>query len=723
MEEAPVRLRFIAWEHADYILVQLQERTAYGPIVDLFHNPRGNAVRATTDGPAAASSVDETTPVATEEVSSADETAQGGTEEAPSPDETAQDGTEEAPSADETAQDQAADNPDQDFLVVIRRPRLHHPTDQFLVYVGDKEAEEAGAQARRQWRLAPLEPTIQEVDRSFYSTWPEDVAWTIYIAIENGVTATVPHLRCAIVHLRKYGQRDYQAVFIAQRTSELGILSFCHLLRTCKATDNNVCVVTHNNKRVYGSSPIIIAHGDYIRVELLRKDNLMEHATLLSTMEEDYTQNDRVAFWPARRLTLGQPQQGTAGSTSLGQTAKRIHHWWHGIVMNPSVGSCTSTTQLHEMYWFSLTIALWIFVPILLHIHEQEHPTPKARRSVRRRNRRCVKVYKTAFLCSLLLTQHCTGVMALHLRTVDVSTGAFDDTRTQHYGNLLDYEGNLWTRDCMQGLQPPGNPLDCDTRFLQLTSHGAYLMDCMVQHLEFCKKAASITERLRHIARPLRTPSLPILRLEHALFRPSDAYATSASSSRYTAKIVWGGSKAPDKAKDEQRVFEGDDVLDDDNGLIVNWPELPARNPIDFLEDLPVEFATILQRIANPFDDHDDIIHIYTDGSASKYDGDTRSAWAFVIFKCKVGQTDSDTLQFLDWYGNLTQDDPMHTQWTGAMDQSSRSGEGEALAWAILWALQRHPPCKIIIHSDAMSVLSAAEGQWNFRRMTIFYSE
>lgn len=71
------------------------------------------------------------------------------------------------------------------------------------------------------------------------------------IAIENDIFRGVPHMRSAIMHLRKYGQRDYQAVFLAQRTSELGILSFCHLLRTCKVTENNKCVVTHNNQSTW----------------------------------------------------------------------------------------------------------------------------------------------------------------------------------------------------------------------------------------------------------------------------------------------------------------------------------------------------------------------------------------------------------------------------------------------------------------------------------------
>lgn len=82
--------------------------------MDLSNAPQGNEVEALSAG--------------TEEAPSMDETAQDGTEEALSADETAQDGTEEAPSEDETAQNpHDAENPDQDFLVVIRRPRINHP--------------------------------------------------------------------------------------------------------------------------------------------------------------------------------------------------------------------------------------------------------------------------------------------------------------------------------------------------------------------------------------------------------------------------------------------------------------------------------------------------------------------------------------------------------------------------------------------------------------------
>lgn len=88
-------------------------------------------------------------------------------------------------------------------------------------------------------------------------------------------------------------------------------LAFCHSVTFYEPArlQRTTSVWSHTTTRVHGSSQILIEHGDYIRVELMHKDNLMETATLLSKMGEDYTQNDRSAFWAAKRLALGQPQQ------------------------------------------------------------------------------------------------------------------------------------------------------------------------------------------------------------------------------------------------------------------------------------------------------------------------------------------------------------------------------------------------------------------------------
>ena len=507
---APVRLSFSAWEHADYIMVQLQERTAYGPIVDLLNSPQGNEVETPSAGTEAAPSVDETTLVATEEVPSTDGIAQGGTEAAPSTDEVAHGGFEEAPSVEETEYGLDDDaNPCQDFLVVTRRPRINYPTDQFLVYVGDREA---AAQARRQWRLDPLEPRIQEVHRSFYTSFPEDAAWTVYLAIEAGIFGVVPHMRGAMLHLRKYGQRDYQAVFIARSTSELGILSYCHILHTCKATENNKCVVTHNNRRVHGASPVLIEHGDYIRVELMRKDNLMETAILLSTMEEDYTQSDRSAFWPARRMTIGQAQQGTRQMTRTTPVGRM------------------GAQSLHEAYWFAVTIFIWIFVPMLIILHQQDHPTPKVRRRHKREGGIHRRRMKTLFFCSLLLLQHCHGVSALQTRSFVETSSTTQDIYLEKYLAMSQWAAqDTWQLDHFQGLRPPGNPKVDDDHLhtaLTITDHGRYLLDMIAQHINYEVTAHQIRERLLNAARPLRAlrniekAKPQILSLERALFHP-----------------------------------------------------------------------------------------------------------------------------------------------------------------------------------------------------------
>ena len=526
------------------------------------------------------------------------------------------------------------------------------------------------------------------------------------------------------MHLRRYGQRDYQAVFLAHSTSELGILSYCHILHTCKATENNKCVVTHNNRRVYGAAPVLIEHGDYIRVELMRKDNLMEKATLLSTMEEDYTQNDRSAFWPARRMTIGQTQQGTRQLTRT-TPMRRM-----------------GAQSLHEAYWFAATIFIWIFVPMLI-LLQHEHPPQKVRRRYKRERGLQRRRMNTIFFCSLLLLQHCHAVSALQTCAMAEPSS---DTQDRSVQNLLTMSSwpaqDTWQLDHFQGLRPPGNPKSHEGHLhtaLTITDHGRFLIDMIVQHMNYESTALQIRERLLNVARPLRAVrhscekvQPQILNLERALFHPpmecTDDHVSEQMPQEHTSTCTLpqtqgGGSNAPINSQRVYGMFVGEDVLDDDKGLIVEWPALPTRRPTDFLKDLPDEYATLLSRFADPIDAHDDILHIYTDGSASKYDGDTRSAWAFIVFKCKIGQEGTDSMHYVDWFGNITQDDPMHSQWTGAMEQSSRSGEGEAIAWAILWALQRHPPCKIIIHSDTTSVLSAPKEQWIFPTTTIFCFE
>ena len=352
-------------------------------------------------------------------------------------------------------------------------------------------------------------------------------------------------------------------------------------------------------------------------------------------------------------------------------------------------------------------------------------------------------------------------VQSAHLSTLALCSGTTTKTSNkcngQAYIAATGKTQQQWTRDCLQGLRRPGNPA-CDGTpvpqqldhfqglrppgnpkidddhlhtALTITEHGRYLLDVIVQHISYEITAHQIREKILSAARLLQTMPTPVkndkpppvvLELDKALFHTADpctAHLRSDMPKAHADKVTQprlkeGASQASIEGFGEFRVFVGDDALDDDDGLIVSWPSLPYRNPLEFLEDLPEEFATVLRNYDDATDQHDDYLHIYTDGSAGWFDGDKRSSWAFIVFKSKDSTPNTQNMAFVDWFGNITQEDPMSPDWTGALEHSSRSGEAEAIAWAILWSLQRHPPCHIVIHSDATSVLHATTGQWNF---------
>ena len=152
----------------------------------------------------------------------------------------------------------------------------------------------------------------------------------------------------------------------------------------------------------------------------------------------------------------------------------------------------------------------------------------------------------------------------------------------------------------------------------------------------------------------------------------------------------------------------------DDDGLCTPWPRFEPCSPLNFLTDLPEEFATLLHNSIGYNLDPYRYIHIYTDGSADKFDGDTRSSWAFCVFAAHYDRPTDQQLCYVDWYGAITQEDPLHHHWCGAEIHSGRAGEAEAITWAILWCLQSGLSKDVIIHTDATSVLYAAMGDWNY---------
>ena len=222
-------LHYVTVDIGDFINIQVKDKMIYGPAVDIYAvAPRD-----------------------------ADDAESQHTEEPP-----------DVESGQSTGEAGEASNPASDYMVVIRRPRPTQTTDAFHAYVGDREEEEAAAQARRRWPdLVGLETTIKEVDASFYKSFPQEEAWVLYLAIHGVTFNAMPHMRAVIVLLRRFGEADYQAMALAHLTSELGILSKCRLLHECKVAAVHYCVTTHNGERVFGSTRIEVQHGDFIRVD------------------------------------------------------------------------------------------------------------------------------------------------------------------------------------------------------------------------------------------------------------------------------------------------------------------------------------------------------------------------------------------------------------------------------------------------------------------------
>ena len=115
------------------------------------------------------------------------------------------------------------------------------------------------------------------------------------------------------------------------------------------------------------------------------------------------------------------------------------------------------------------------------------------------------------------------------------------------------------------------------------------------------------------------------------------------------------------------------------------------------------------------------VLHIYTDGSASTRQEEEDNAWAIAIFAAEDKDSPWHQRTLIDWYRGLCERDPLSTQWLGATDSSSRTAEAEGLIWSLLWFVQSHRTGPIHLHSDALSVRNAANGQW--KKKMLSYSD
>ncbi|CAE7485179.1 unnamed protein product [Symbiodinium sp. CCMP2592] len=96
-------------------------------------------------------------------------------------------------------------------------------------------------------------------------------------------------------------------------------------------------------------------------------------------------------------------------------------------------------------------------------------------------------------------------------------------------------------------------------------------------------------------------------------------------------------------------------------------------------------------------------VDLYTDGS---FDGNL-SSWAFVAF----GWSET-TCYFLGWQAGVVQTSPQLPDYIGADTHHALAGEYSALVWALYWGIQACTFPSLAYHSDCLSALQQANGQW-----------
>ena len=168
------------------------------------------------------------------------------------------------------------------------------------------------------------------------------------------------------MHLRVNARREVKAIPLARETSALGILAWLRLLDICIRQRAMTCKVFHNNIKVQGADPIQLWHADYLRVEAITTGRHVQTPLLTATSDQQCTREHREgeAFWPRPPTVRSRTEiQTLTRTTATTRTVQR---------------------SLHEAYWFAATIFIWMVVPLLIAIHEQETPYTEMQKKMSR---------------------------------------------------------------------------------------------------------------------------------------------------------------------------------------------------------------------------------------------------------------------------------------------------------------------------------------------------
>ena len=585
-------------------------------------------------------------------------------------------------------------------LCVLHRPDQGHEGPRTIAHVGIVVDNSIFRTIRTKWPdLSGQQVQVKDVHESFYDDFGHDPPQVTLIVLVHRFYVEGATMCGVIVFLRIDGLQGLLCVSLSRETSAMGLLFWAGILDRCHVTRTHECHVSHNGQTQEGSTRIHLDNADYVRISAKPRGQTGLCTDFVKIYEDGQPHvEEYIQLWPPSAIRAG-PR--------------------HTMAVRPVP---TRVTRLHEAYWITMAGFAWIFTLFLLRLQVARKPCPKTRR---RTKSTYVKPKTALLLLGLLCCHQVQPVATLMMRTPPTtSTHTYDET-----------DATLPTRHIFQdpwlGLQPPGNPLD-DNLFgalgqtIQITDQGLLLLDKIADQLEYQSRAHNLWTILKRIPTPMRSSrSTPVVVSLQTLLYPTQDRCTPCADTECLPtvqgtdtlpKSTLGDSQAPLGDRVTQTVNLGGDVFHEDDGLLVQWPPLIDRPPHIFLKDLPTGFATILNKPKITDLSQYDYIHVYTDGSAGWYEGDKRSSWAFVICVAHTPTPTDDQLSYVDWFGHLTQDDPLGATWIGALQQSSRSGEGEAIAWAILWLLQQGPSQNVYIHSDATSVLHAATGQWSFAK-------
>ena len=385
----------------------------------------------------------------------------------------------------------------------------------------------------------------------------------------------------------------------------------------------------------------------------------------------------------------------------------------------------------HIAYWITTTVFGHCMAGYLLYCARTTKIQGKDKRRLRRRQKPTNRITKVCFILYLLTFTPTTEALQLQSRLTGAPDWQCEHDRKQLMAKL--HERHLQV-DAFRYLAPPGNPCDgtiqtstnkhddtgTDIQWTnlkqQLTPFGYMLLDYVNLTLQMrqwtfhgCDTGVNLDAvQSTQTHEKMTSCQLPCIE-EEVVQKPQVLLPVAEDS---TAEDNSCGRGAPRETKHDQTIHFRPDVMDDDDDLHSPWSLPPPPDPLL----LPLTFHPATETVLQQTDlSEGQVLHVYTDGSAStKQQERDENTWAIAIFTTEDGEATWPHCMLLDWYCGFCDRDPLSAQWLGATDVSSRTAEAEALIWSLLWFLQSRRPGPLHIHSDALSVLNAANGQWGF---------